>query len=394
MKATCAKCQHVYFVHASSVFKGGPYNRCPRCGTPFSAAKGTIQSAERSWDTSGTHPFVLGIWAGAAGGTAGGILAVILSFLGFGFFFLDAQIPDAAGAMAMLIVFLRMVSLGILIGMSLTWVRKKTRVQVWGIIGEGVGSVAGALLGLIFELVAGIVTGADLVPSVIFRTVVGWAIKAAIVTTLAIAARRFVFSSIEEGSFLSPISISQQGIVGILCCVVVLTIGLEIKDGRLSQSARQEASRGRSSEGLVLRELQESINATGDLVIRGAIENTTKTDKAGWIAIAELTAEDGRVLRRATVINGLQMLNIDDLEILRKRGMPLSPLNLSEVQGYYVLKAGTSLPLKVIFYSPPEKYGQSGITLRDLDPKTVEKIISESLRDLKTIQDKYENGAK
>jgi len=49
-------------------------------------------------------------------------------------------------------------------------------------------------------------------------------------------------------------------IVGILCCTVILTIGLEIKEGRLSPSARQQASPQLSSEGLVLRNLEESIN--------------------------------------------------------------------------------------------------------------------------------------
>ena len=54
-------------------------------------------------------------------------------------------------------------------------------------------------------------------------------IKAAIVTLLAIVARKFVFPATEEGSFLSPVSISQQGIIGILCCLVVLTIGWRLK---------------------------------------------------------------------------------------------------------------------------------------------------------------------
>jgi hypothetical protein len=387
MKATCAKCQHVFFVPASSASKGGPYNRCPRCGTPFSAGKGTIQSAERSWNTSGTHPIVHGAYAGAAGGTVSGILAVILTFLGFGFFFLGVQISGATAAMALLIVFLRMVSLGVLIGMSLAWIREKTKLEVWGILGGVIGPLVGGLLGLIYEIVAGMVTDGDFGLAVIFGSVVGWTIKAAMVTLLAIVAKRLVFPSTQEGSFLSPVSISQQGITGILCCVVVLTIGLEIKEGRLSQSARQQASREWSSEGLLLRDLQESVNGTGDLVIRGAIENTTKTDKAGWIAIAELSAENGQVLRRTTVINGLQMFNVDDLEVLRKRGVPISPLNLSEVHGYYVLKGESSLPFKVLFYGPPDKYKECSVTLKDLDQKTVQKIISESMKDFKTIQD-------
>jgi hypothetical protein len=213
-------------------------------------------------------------------------------------------------------------------------------------------------------------------------------IKAAIVTLLAIVAKKLLFSSTAEGSFLSPISISQQGLVGILCCIVVLTIGLEIKEGRLSPSARQHASQELSSEGLVLRNLEESMNAEGDLVITGAIENTTKTDKAGWIAIAELSAEKGQVLRRATLINGLQIFNINDLEVLRKRGAPISPPNLSEAQGSYVLKAGTSVPFKVRFYGPPQKYKECSLTLKDLDKDTIHDILSESLKDLKTIQGK------
>jgi len=285
-------------------------------------------------------------------------------------------------------VFLRMVSLGLLVGMSLAWIRGKTKLEVWGILGGVIGPLVGGLLGLIYEIAANRVTGGDFGPALIFSSVVGWVIKAAIVTLLAILAKRLLFPSAEEGSFLSPVSISQQGILGILCCIVVLTIGLEIKEGRLSPSARQQTLHELSSEGLVLKNLEESVNTEGDLVITGAVENTTKTDKAGWIAIAELFAENGQVLRHATLINGLQIFNINDLEVLRKRGVPISPPNLSEVQGYYLLKAGTSVPLKLRFYSPPQKYKECSVTLKDADKNTIHEILSEGQEDFQTIQGK------
>lgn len=383
MKATCSKCQHVYFVHASSASKGGSYNRCPRCGTPFSAAKGTIQSAERSWDTSGTRPIVLGAYAGATGGVVSGIFAALLTLLGLG-----VRFSDPTTAMDLLISFLRILSLSVLTGMSLGWIREKTKLEVWGILGGIIGTLAGTVLCLIYEMVVALVTVGAFDLAEISGSVGGWMIRAGIVTLLVIVARKFVFPAIGEGSLLSPVSIAQQGIVGILCCLVVLAIGMEVKEARLGRSPRQQALKPLSSEGLVLRDLEESVNVTGDLVIRGTLENTTKADKAGWIAVAELFAEDGQVLRHATLINGLQMLNISDLEVLKKRGNPISPPNLSEVKGYYVLKPGSPVRFKVLFYGPPVKYKECSVTLKDLNQKTVQEITAESLNDFKTIQSK------
>jgi hypothetical protein len=82
------------------------------------------------------------------------------------------------------------------------------------------------------------------------------------------------------------------------------------------------------------------------------------------------------------------MFNMDDLEVLRKRGVPISPPNLSEVQGFYVLKARTSVPFKLRFYGPPQKYKEFSVTLKDLDKSTIHEILSEGLKDFQTIQGK------
>jgi hypothetical protein len=55
------------------------------------------------------------------------------------------------------------------------------------------------------------------------------------------------------------------------------------------------------------------------------------------------------------------------------------------------LKVEPPLPSKL---SSMALLKNSGITLRDLDPKTVQKIISGSLKDLRAIQDKHETVAK
>ena len=54
--------------------------------------------------------------------------------------------------------FSEMVSLGILTGMSLGWIREKTKLEVWGILGGIIGTLAGALLCLIYEIVVAMVT--------------------------------------------------------------------------------------------------------------------------------------------------------------------------------------------------------------------------------------------
>ena len=149
-----------------------------------------------------------------------------------------------------------------------------------------------------------------------------------------------------------------------------------------------------SAEGLVLKDLEETFNTAGDLIITGILENRSKTDKTGWVAIAELYDHNGQVLRRATLINSLQMVNTNDMEILRKRGRPTSPPAPSEIHGAPPFKAGSSDRFKATFYGPPEKYKECRVTLKDLDQSTLQEILSETLKDLKVIQDKSENAIK
>jgi hypothetical protein len=247
-----------------------------------------------------------------------------------------------------------------------------------GLIGAGVGIVIGLLSGIF----VGTFMGGFLGAAVLIGSVVSWLIKAILVTTVVILIRKSVFWG-GEGDLQTLLSDRQKAAVGLLFFLMVFTIAMEVKGHFHTKTEYGEAMKELSAEGLLLKSPDKSSDANGDLVIGGTVANTTDKDKTGWLLTAELLDEGDKVIRKATLMNGIQMHSAKEIEILRKRGQTVPGIAPAEAADKMIIKSGDSVAFAVRFIDPPKTYKDYALKLRNLDQETMKELISESLQDLK-----------
>jgi len=140
------------------------------------------------------------------------------------------------------------------------------------------------------------------------------------------------------------------------------------------------------SDGLAVRDTKQVHDQNGDLVVTGVVENTSTMDKYGWVVIAELHDNGGEAIRKEILVNGLQFYGVKDRMALKRRGQEAPQQDLSALSRPPLLKAGNSTEFKIVFYDPPMRYKECSITLKNLDRDTIQKVITDTLDELRKLQ--------
>jgi DNA-directed RNA polymerase subunit RPC12/RpoP len=371
MKARCSKCKSLYNLDDTRIPDEGLQYKCPRCGSIVFFKKGSPRIQEKRTvsvsDDTGTNPIVNGAYAGALGGTGCAIPAVLMSMLGIGFMSLGMEFSGFSVAASVLMSFLRMLSLGVLIGITLAFIGAKTRTDIWSVRGGLIGALMGVLIGLLYGIFISTIIGGIFGAIAIVGTVGIWIIQTTIITIVVILVRKYTFFSDEESSLSSDISGIQKGAIGILFCLMFFTIVMEAKGLYLAKSGYDEVMKETSAEGFLVKDLEDIYNEEGDLMITGSIENTSEDDKTGWYLIAELFDEDENVLRKARLINGEQLYSVKDHTILRERGERIPRRDPFSRQEDMIIEPGYAVPFEVVFFDPPEEYQEYSVILKNLD---------------------------
>ena len=396
MKATCAQCETEYNFDDSSIPEEGLHYRCPRCGNTVVFERSLTdefnEMPEPVLDESGTNPIVNGVYAGALGGTGCAIPFVAMTLLGVGFMSLGLEISGFTAAAAMLLSFLRMLSLGVLIGISIAAVSAKWEVDMWSFQGGFIGLAIGLLIGIVHGIFVNAMIGGVFGTIAIGLSFLGWIIKALLVTVVVILTKNHAFTSYDEGTLSSDLSGFQKAAVGTLLFLMIFTIGMEVKGLLNAQSGYKEVMHGTSSEGLSITNLEAFYNESGDLIIAGSVENTSEETKAGWYAVAELLDEAGVVVRTARVINGVQSFTVDDMKILGDRGQQVRPEEFMNPEKDFIIEPGDAAPLRVVIYDPPEDFVNYQITLKDFDLNSMQEVLKDTFDDLKDLKEMQDKG--
>ncbi len=262
MKMTCRKCKKPYFFDEAKMPEEGIIFKCPRCGNNLVFKKDSASDDLSVPKGSGTNPLVYGSYAGALGGLGCAVPVLMTTLLGIGIMSLGVQVSGYTAAAALVLVLLKMLSFGILIGMSLSYVGARTEIDVWSVKGGLIGALIGVIIGLAGGLFVATFMGGILGLAVIFGSVLGGLIKAALVSAVVILVRRFVFPD-EKGSLSAALSGRQTAFVGVLFFVMVFTIGMDVKGLYQAKFAYNESAKQMSSEGLIIKEQDRSSNERG-----------------------------------------------------------------------------------------------------------------------------------
>jgi DNA-directed RNA polymerase subunit RPC12/RpoP len=388
MKASCRKCGKEYSFADSRIPEEGFTYKCPRCGNGvFFGRESCMQDQTMSAAADpGTNPIVRGSYAGALAGFGCAIPVIMMTMLGIGLLSLGMKISGYSAAGTILMVFLKMLSVGVLIGISLAFIGAKTDMEVWSLWGVLIGTCLGGAIGLISGIFMGTVLGGVFGIAIVFGAVIGWMIKAALVTTVVILIRRFALSSDDEGPLSAALSARQMTAVGVLFFLMVFTIVMEMKGSHYARAAVEQAKQELSAEGLQVADQESSFNDQGDLIVTGKIVNNSKDDKQGWLLIAEMRDDGGSVIRKATLMNGMQMHSIQDAEILKKRNQPFRRPEPSDQRKAALIKAGDSVPFEFAFLEAPKEYKEIDVVLKNFDENSMREILTDKLEDLKKVK--------
>ena len=171
--------------------------------------------------------------------------------------------------------------------------------------------------------------------------------------------------------------------LAIIIAVLLVIIGAAIFGakwylGRSSQQVSEAFKTVTSPEGLLITSAAGAIDpANQDLVITGAIENTTDKPRPAWYVVAEVYDAQNTVLIRAKMLSGKQIYTRRDYDILAKRGLNIQELKMKMQEPGTIIPAKSTVNFEIRIMEPPVGIASFNATLQPFDPVQLFKEILE-----------------
>jgi hypothetical protein len=136
-----------------------------------------------------------------------------------------------------------------------------------------------------------------------------------------------------------------------------------------------------SIEGLQVVNPVGTIDANGDLVVIGTIENATNMDRSDWYIVLEVYDAQGVVLSKIRLLNGNQIYSRRDYDILAKRGANVQELKdkLLKKQGIIVPRQG-KVKFEARYVQPPPAIASFVAQVLPFDRVQLDKEIVEEMK--------------
>ncbi len=127
-----------------------------------------------------------------------------------------------------------------------------------------------------------------------------------------------------------------------------------------------------SPEGLRVINPSGSIEANGDLLVSGSVENTTDKPQPVWLIAVDVYDARGAVIRNIKLLNGRQLFTRMDYDVLAKRGVNVEELKTKTLhdRGVVIPPKGT-IPFEAHYLQPPIGIASFNATLQPVDPAKV-----------------------
>jgi phage FluMu protein Com len=143
------------------------------------------------------------------------------------------------------------------------------------------------------------------------------------------------------------------------------------------QKGREAAREITSIEGLQIVNPVGSMEANGDLLITGVIENATVKERPAWYVLAVVNDAQGAELAKIRMLNGQQIFTRRDYDILAGRGVNVQELKAKVLQekGVVIPPMG-SVKFEVRYLQPPPGVTGFHAQLLPFDPVQMNKEIA------------------
>ncbi len=133
--------------------------------------------------------------------------------------------------------------------------------------------------------------------------------------------------------------------------------------------ASEPAAAMTSVAGLHILSAAGSIEANGDLLISGEIENSTDKEQRAWYIVVDVYDANGSVITKLRLLNGKQLFTRNDYEIMARRGM-----NVKDIKAQILAQQGVVLPPKgkvpfeIRYLDPPKGVASFNSSPQPFDP--------------------------
>ena len=146
------------------------------------------------------------------------------------------------------------------------------------------------------------------------------------------------------------------------------------------QKGKEPVHEMTSIEGLQIVNPAGSMEANGDLLISGVIENTTVKEKTSWYVLAVVNDAQGAELIKIGILNGKQIYTRRDYDILAGRGVNVQELKTESLRekGVVIPPMG-SVKFEVRYLQPAPGIASFHTQVLPVDPVQLNKEIAADL---------------
>lgn len=331
------------------------------------------------------HPLVSGSLAGTVGGIGCAIPVLAMTLLGVGAVSMLAggKTGNLPVGQVLILTGSSLIGFGVLIGIVLAFFQTRSESSMFGFLGVLIGGFLGALFGAVMGMIVAAGSGAVFSFAIIFSSVIGWGIKALLLSGAVVLARRMMLSSRTESS---AATISGGQLLGIGLAVLVLFLGMfgEVRSALSMKTVKEDAAKAfqdmASAEGLqVTSSLASWDPATGDLILNVTLENTGDAEKKPWYLVADVYDASGGTLATVKMLTGKQLYSQRDYEIMGKRGVNVQSFRLEQMkQPETPIAAHTVINVEIRVMEPPAGVASFVASFQPFDPL---KILREQMEE-------------
>jgi predicted Zn finger-like uncharacterized protein len=193
-------------------------------------------------------------------------------------------------------------------------------------------------------------------------------------------------SPVAERMVIEPIHPLKHSPSGLMLLLVMLIIAGLVACGIYFylQSSSPSPQKGKeavhettSIEGLQITNPTGSMEANGDLLISGVIENATVKEKTSWYVLAVVNDAQGSELTKIRILNGKQIYTRRDYDILAGRGVDVQELKTKSLQekGVVIPPMG-SVKFEVRYLQPAPGIASFHTQVLPVDPVQLNKEIA------------------
>lgn len=136
-----------------------------------------------------------------------------------------------------------------------------------------------------------------------------------------------------------------------------------------------------SIEGLQIVNPVGAVDASGDLIVTGVIENAADRERTAWYVVLEVYDAQGAVLSRLRLLNGNQIYSRRDFDILAKRGANVQELKAKLLQQKdVVIPPKGRVNFEMRFVQPPAGISNFVAQVLPFDRVQLDKEIAEEIK--------------